>query len=201
MNKESLGPLTGVAVAVFVAVALILVGSPPAPDSSAQEVVDFYLDNKDSIVIGSISIGLAVLFFAFFAGYLRAVLRRAEGEGGMLSAVVLVGAAIFAAGPSIDAAIAFGLAQYADDLEPGAVQGLQVIFDANFIPYAVGGASFLIAAGISIIRHGALPKWLGWLGVIAGVAALTPASIIAIPLWILIASVMLALDARTAPAR
>jgi hypothetical protein len=29
-----------------------------------------------------------------------------------------------------------------------------------FIPFAVGFSTFLLAAGISAIRHGALPRWL-----------------------------------------
>ena len=198
MNREWMAPLTGVVAVAFFVLGLILVGFPDSADSPAKEVVDYYLDNKDSILVGTASIGLGILFFAFFAGCLRAALRRAEGEGGVLSAVVLVGAAIFAVGLSIDAAITGTLAEYADDLEPGVVQGLQGIFDTNFIPYGAGGAAFLIAAGMSIIRHGALPKWLGWLGVVGGVASVTPASIVAIPLWILIASVLLALDAKTA---
>ena len=62
---------------------------------------------------------------------------------------------------------------------------------------------FLIASGISIVRHGALPRWLGWVAIVLGVASATPAFFIAFLLaaiWILIVSVMLALRARPATA-
>jgi hypothetical protein len=60
---------------------------------------------------------------------------------------------------------------------------------------------FLIASGISIVRHRALPVWLGWAAIVIGVVS--PVEIVGIPavlLWILIVSVMLAMrEGRRAP--
>ena len=58
----------------------------------------------------------------------------------------------------------------------------------------------MLAAGASAIRHGGLPRWLGWIGIVIGIAAFTPAGFFAFlagGLWILIASVLLVL-ARSA---
>jgi len=64
----------------------------------------------------------------------------------------------------------------------------------------------VLAAGAAAARHGGLPRWLGLIGVVLGIAAFTPAGFIAFlagGLWILIASVLLTLarhSARAAPA-
>ena len=69
------------------------------------------------------------------------------------------------------------------------------------MPMAVGGMVFLLAAGLSIVRHGALPTWLGWAAIVIAVASITPAGFIAFllaALWIAGVSVMLALRERRA---
>ncbi len=69
--------------------------------------------------------------------------------------------------------------------------------DASYVLHATGGAgasAMIIAATLAAMRATAIPKWAGWLGIIAGILAL--ASIIffpqaAIALWILIVSGLL----------
>ena len=119
--------------------------------------------------IGSALVVIAVAFFLFFAGYLRKVLRAAEGENGMLSAMVLAGATVMAVGAAIDATISFALADAADKIEPTAVQALQALWDNDFFPLALGSGVFLLASGLSIALHGALPRWLGWIAIVLGV--------------------------------
>ena len=118
MRREWLVPLTGVAFIVVAIIGFIVGGEPPDVDSPVQEIVDHYVDNKDSMQIGSALVVIGVAFFLFFAGYLRKVLRAAEGENGMLSAMVLAGATVMAVGAAIDATISFALADAADKIEP-----------------------------------------------------------------------------------
>ena len=66
---------------------------------------------------------------------------------------------------------------------------------------ASAASLFLVASGLSIIRHGALPKWMGWVAIVLAIAMATPAGFIAflaIGLRILVASIMLALRADSA---
>jgi hypothetical protein len=196
-----LAPLTGVAFVVVAIVGFAVGGEPPGADDPVQEIVDHYVDNKDSVEIGAAMVGVAAALLIFFGGYLRKVLRAAEGEGGTLSAVVLVGAAVMAVGAALDATISFALAESADDVDPTAVQALQALWDNDFMPLAVGSTVFLLASGISVVRHAALPKWLGWAAILFGIISLTPAGFIGFlggALWILVVSVMLALRARPA---
>ena len=117
----------------------------------------------------------------------------------MLANVVLAGATILATGLAIDATINVALVETAEDIEPAAVQALSALWTNDFLVFVLGGFVFMLATGISIIRHGALPKWLGWVAMVLAIASMTPAGFFAfvgIALWMAIASVMLTMRAR-----
>jgi hypothetical protein len=193
-------PLAGVLFLVLVIVGGIVGGEPPSADDPVQEIVDYYLDDKDSIMVGALIGAIGVFFFLVFASYLRNVVRAQEGEGGLLANVGFAGAIVLAVAAGIDGTILFALAETADDIEPTSVQTLQALWDNDFVPFVIGGGSFLLANGISIAISGALPKWLGWAAIVFGVVAFTPIGFVGFlggALWILVASIVLALAART----
>jgi hypothetical protein len=201
MNRstEWLAPLTGVAFVVLVIISFLIAGEPPSADDPVEEIVDHYIDNKDSVQIGAFLGTVAGTLLVFFFGYVRKVLRAAEGEGGMLSLLSLVGAVIIALGAAIDGTIAFAIAEAADDIEPTSVQTLQALWDNDFLPFALGTQVLWFATGISIVRHGALPKWLGWVAIAFGIVSLTPIGFFAFlvgVVWILVVSIMLTMRAR-----
>lgn len=199
MRKDWWTPLLGVAFVVVVIVGFVVQGEPPDADEPVREIVDFYLDNKDSVMVGSVLEGFAAAILIFFAGVLRKVLADAEGPGGVLSAVSMAGAVVIAIGAAFDGTITFALAETADDIEPASVHTLQALWNNDFIPLAMGGLVFTLATGLSIVRHGALPKWLGWVAIVLAVASLTPIGFIAFlgtGIWILIVSVLLTLRFR-----
>ena len=112
-----------------------------------------------------------------------------------------IGAGILATGIAIDSTIAFALSEAADDIDPAAAQALQALWDNDFMPFALGSIVLLLASGLSIVRHGALPKWLGWIAIVLGVISMTPAGFVGFlgaAVWIVIVSVMLSLRARAA---
>jgi hypothetical protein len=198
-SKEWLVPLIGVLFIVVAVVAFAIGGEPPEAKEGGQKIIDHYVDNKDSIQISSLLVGIAAVLLVFFFGYLRKVLHAAEGERGMLSILVLVGAAIVATGIAIDATLAFALSEAADDIDPAAAQAIEAIWDNDFLPLMVGTTVILFATGISVVRHGALPKWLGWVAILLGVVGVTPigfAAFLGLGIWILIVSVILSLRAR-----
>jgi hypothetical protein len=196
---EWLAPLTGVAFVVVLIIGFLVSGEPPDVKNPAQEIVDHYVDNKDSVQIGVGLELIAAALLLFFAGYLRKVLRAAPGEGGMLPAVALAGATVMAAGAALDGTISFVLAESAGDIEPAAVQALQAIWDNDWPPIALGAAVLLLASGLSIALYGALPRWLGWVAILLGVIGLTPIGFVSFlggGIWILIVSVLLTIQAR-----
>jgi len=201
VRRGWLAPLTGVVFVVLVVIAFSIAGEPPEADSSSQEIVDFYVDNKDSVSTGAFVATLAVLFLVFFANHLRRVLEAAGDAA--LSATVLVGAAMMAVGVAIDSTISLALAQAAEDIEATSVQTLQALWDNDFLPIALGTVVFLISAGISIVRTAAVPRWLGWVALVLAVLGVTPLGFVAFlgaGVWILVVSVVLALRARRADA-
>ena len=198
-SREWLVPLTGVGFIVLGIVSFIVGGEPKSADQPVRDVVKFYVDNKDSVEVGAfIGVGATVLL-VFFGGYLRRLLRAAAGEGEMLSLVAFVGVVIVAIGFAIDTTILIALSEAADDINPIAVQSLQALWDNDFIPILLGVLLFLWGTGLSVIRTGVLPKWLGWVMIVLGVVGVTPigfASVIGAAILVLVLSILLSIRAR-----
>jgi hypothetical protein len=201
-GNSRLAPLTGLAFVVIAIVAFAVGGEPPGPaDESAQEIVDFYVDNKDVQFLTAILGAVAATLFVFFGGYLRLVLREAEGARGFLSTIAFAGAVIFATGLAIDSTITFALAETADDVDPVAAQALSALWNNDFLPLAVGIQVFTLATGISVVRHRALPAWIGWVAIVLGLIAVTPlgfGAFIGTGVLVGVMSVLLTLRARPA---
>jgi hypothetical protein len=201
-SREWLAPLTGVVFVVLAIISALIGGEPPSADDPVEEIVQHYVDNDGSIMFAAALATLAATVMVFFFGYLRKVLRAAEGEGGMLSLIAFAGAVILALGVAIDSTISFALAETAEDVEPTSVQTLQALWDNDFLPFALGSQVLWFATGLSVVLHGALPKWLGWVAIVFGIASVTPIGFFVFLLggiWILTVSVMLTMRARAAP--
>jgi hypothetical protein len=197
VSRGWLVPLTGVAFVALAIIGFAVGGEPPDVNNPPQEIVDFYVDDKDSVQAGAFLVTLAVVFLIFFGNHLRRVLDAARDTA--LSATVLVGAAVMAVGLAIDSTISFALSEAAEDIDPTAVQALQALWDNDWMPIGLGAIVFLVSAGISILQTGALPKWLGWVALALGVAAATPigfAALLGGGIWILVVSVLLAARER-----
>lgn len=203
-DRSWMAPLTGIAFIVVTIVGFAVSGEPPsAKDSTPEEIVSFYVDNDSAHFVGAALLGIAASLFVFFGGTVRRILREAEGPDGMLSLVAFAGTVIFAVGAGIDGSLSFALADAADEIDPTAVQALQAYWDNDFLPLAIGFQVFFLALGISVLRHGGLPRWIGGVAVLVAVLAITPvgfAAFIAGAVLVAIISVILALRARRGPA-
>ena len=200
-SRGWLVPLTGVAFIVVAIIGFIVGGEPKDASHPADEIVNWYIDNKDSVEIGAFIGVAATVLLVFFGAYLRNVLRAAAGGTDMLSLVSFIGVVVVAVGFAIDATISIALAERADNIDPIAVQSLQALWDNDFAPIALGILLFLWSTGIAVIRTGALPKWIGWIMIVLGVVGLTPigfASFIGTAVLILVISILLAARARSA---
>ena len=83
------------------------------------------------------------------------------------------------------------------------MQALQALWDNDFLPILFGIVLLLIGAGLSVVRFGGLPKWLGWVAIVLAVAGATPIGFVAFlggALWVLIVSILLSVRARGASA-
>jgi hypothetical protein len=174
MNEKLVGPLMGIVFVVLAIVAFLVSGETPSTDDSPREIVDFYLDNDSEQSIASAVLALASVALIFFVGTLRRALRAAAGDEGGLSTVTALGGMTMAIGASIFAGIGFTLGDAADDLPLAAILTLNALNSDMFFTVAVGTAVFNLGLALAILRHGGLPRPLGWVALVIGVVGLTP---------------------------
>ena len=202
MSKERLLPLTGALFVVLLILSFVVAGEPPEADSDVQEIVDHYVDNDTAIWIGAGIFMASAVSLLLFASYLRKRFTEATAEQSILPGLVLVGASILAVGGAIDTTITIALAEAAEDIDPIAVQALQALWDNDFVPIALGVLVFILAAGVSTLKTGVLPKWLGWIAIVLAILAFTPIGYVTAiggAIWIVIASILLAVRAGSTP--
>jgi hypothetical protein len=166
--------LAGIVAVILIAVGFVLGGSPPKIDDSNGDIVSYFADDRGRVLISFFLGGLAGLpVLVFLAGFTR-LLRRAEGEDSFLATaaygggVVLVAGALACTGLAMTAAFSVNK-DYANEDMIRLLWNTQAI-GFNFV--FVGMGTFALAAGLSMVRSGALNRWLGWGGIITGVLGL-----------------------------
>jgi hypothetical protein len=198
---ERLAPLTGLVFFAIVFAVFAIGGSTPDEHDSAAEVESFYGAHHDKHMALAVVMAISIPFLLLFVSTLRHDLRRAGGTG-QLANTAFAGGVLGAAGFGILAFVHLALASAANDANTiHTVQVLNVLDANDFIPMAAGIATLVFAGGLSAVRHGGLPAWMGWAGVVIGVASFTPAGFLgflAAGLWILLASILLTMGRREA---
>ena len=198
---ERLAPLTGLVFVAIVVAVFATGGSTPGDHDTAREVQDFYGQHHDKHMLLAFIMAISIPFLLFFVSILRYELRRAGGTGQLANAA-FAGGVLAAAGFGILAFVHLALADAGDSVKTiGTTQALNVLDNNDFLPMAAGMGVLVLAAGLSTVRHGGLPKWLGWVGVVIGVAAFTPAGFFAFLLsgiWVVIVSILLTMGRQSA---
>jgi ABC-type anion transport system duplicated permease subunit len=202
MSSKLIAPLTGILFVALAIAAFLVSGETPGTDDSRQEIISFYLDNDSELAISGTLLALASVALAFFLASLRQALRAAAGDEGGLSTVTLLGGLMIIVGASIFAGIAFTLGDAADELPASAILTLNALNSDLFFPLAVGIAVFNLGLGLAVLRHGGLPRPLGWAALVLGIAGVTPAGFFAfLATGILIIWASVALAQRASPSQ
>lgn len=201
-----IGALCGVAY-VVVALAANDVLGPNSPDSThpAREIGAWWRAHPPTSAdwaVGMLEL-TALLCFPVFVAVLAWWLRREDD--GWLPSVVLGFGWLSAAIKIGSGAPIFALAWRADDgISDGLAAALVDMNGAAFVLTWALDAVMLAAAGSVILRTRCLARWLGWLGLVSAplILATVPFAVAGPPtfllalLWIVAASVELALRAR-----
>lgn len=198
MSSRQLLPLSGVASVLLIILSFLIVGEPPDIGAPPAEVASYYADNDSNLQIGAAILALGAFFFLLFSTAITSLLRGDAPRGSVAAKFSLGGAIVFVVGMTIFAGLAFTAGDAVDDIGPGTLQTLHVLEMDMFLTVAVGGAAFLLGAGVAGRGTDVLPSWMTWAAIVIGVVALTPAGFfgfIALGIWTLIASVMLAMRA------
>jgi hypothetical protein len=198
------GPIAGVIFAVLmVAGVLLMNSSTPADDDPDDEFIQFYDDSGNRLeqIVAAYLLAGAGVAFLWFLNHLRRRLTMAPGNdwlGGLTagSGVVFV-AMLYAAATTwvvISGSLEFGSTEL-DQIDPSLMRIIpQLGFGLLLIFGGISAATCIAAASWAILRTAALPAWLGWLGLLAAVALLFAViflPLIALPIWVLAASVAL----------
>jgi hypothetical protein len=193
---ERLAALSGlVAVALWV-IGVVIDETSGLPGDDPNEILSWFQDESNTILAGSFIFMLGSLFFLIFVGALRVRLIRAEGERAFLTAIAFGAGVVVAAmtllisGPNLAGALA------EDELTPEAAQALSVVDDAFFVGAELASALLLVAAGLAILRYGALPRWIAWISFLFALWLLIPpigwaGLLVGVPLWTIIVAVLL----------
>lgn len=186
-----LGPVYAV---LFLVVGLVLEGDAPGEKTSGEDVVAYFNGHQGRTLAEAFAGPLAAALLILFVSELRTRARARQDSGAPATAMV-AGAVLLAGGILFGSAIDLGLASSADHDQPEVAQTLNVLGNADWIPFIGGIAVFLIGAGLTVLSSGLLPKWLGWVALVGGVVSLVgPGGFIGFflaPLWILVAGIML----------
>jgi hypothetical protein len=185
-------------VVLFIVGTILLFSGSPDGDAPPAKVIEWYSDSghRDRVAFGWIVSGLGVFFFLWFLSSLRRTVRRHEGEDGFLTALTTIGGAVYATLALAALAVNQGIRTMSDDtyrhqVFPGLIHAAN---DAGYVLHATGGAgasAMIIAASIAAMRAAAVGRWVGWLGVAAGILALGSIAFFpqaAIGIWILVVS-------------
>jgi hypothetical protein len=215
---QRLGAASGIVyVAVILGPNLIQGGPSEEPTMTAAEAIAHSCTTAAAqptdAIYPIITQVLGYLFFLFFLGSLWSALRRAEGDGGWLSAAAFGGGLVslaikFSGSPAGVAASRNACA----GIDPQLWQVLQDMNSASyfttFFPLAILSAATAVVA----IRFGApLPRWLGWISAVVAVGLLVDGfagtlysrdvglSYLLFMLWTLAASIVLIWRAGQVP--
>jgi hypothetical protein len=187
-------------VVCFVVGTILAFGGQPDTDSPPAKIVRYYSDSghRHRIAAGWFVVLVGILLFLWFLAALRQAVIRRAGPG-VLAAVTTVGGAVYAACTLVGFSVEMAVKTMSDDTYRHQVypELIHAADDAGYVIHSAGGAAIaamFIASSLAALGARAVPAWLGWLGVLAGVAAFFsifffPWFVIAV--WILVASGLL----------
>jgi hypothetical protein len=179
----------------LIAVTFALSSDTPDANDSTSDVVPFWSAHDSRLIVASLLGTLAVIFLVWFGASLRSALVRAEAGEGRLSMLAFAGILVIAITGGIGSSLQFAVADSVGDVPAGVTQALSVLSSDFFLPFLAGVALLMFASGLSVLRFGGLPRWLGWAAIVIGIAAVAGpvgfVGFIASLVWVLVVSVTL----------
>lgn len=161
-------------VVALVAEAVIAVGIPIDQNDSAAKIANALADHRErALVIAYLSVVYATAFVIYLSA-LHDRLRLVAAPSRAAHSLVLIGGVLLIAlhGVSdigITGLLGAKLATYSAQHDQGIAYTLYLLTFALDSVGDVFGSLFLVAAGSLVLTSSALPRWMGWLSVVAGV--------------------------------
>lgn len=142
-------------------------GGSPGLHDSPQEYLSA-VGRPGTLLVGGFLIVLASCLFVPFFASLAARLRRAAEEGDVLPAIVLGGGLVTVAVSLAAAAPVVAAGVMADDgqLSPELAKALSLMNGGLFVVMWATSAIYVGATAVLVLSTRALPRFLGWAGVL-----------------------------------
>jgi hypothetical protein len=183
-------PASGVLAGVLVAIAFFAGPSSPGDNATGAQVIAWYGSHHTSDFVFDVIGGVAVLFLVLFAVALARQVRTGDrwlAHGALAGAVF--GGVGFLTSVGFDAV----LAQDHSRLTIASAQTLSLLENDFFLPIVIGFALFGILTGLAVVVGRILPKWMGWVMFVFGLACLAGPigffGLLATLLWVLVAGI------------
>lgn len=193
--------LAGIAFVILFLIGFAVIGNP---GDTGEEILAFYDESRTRAIVAFFLFMLSGLAYVVFVAALRGVLARGEVEPrvwtGLGFGAGLVSAALMIVGASPVAA----LGDVAGDAGEGSAGAFDVVNSLSY-PLITGGIAFsallALALGVVALRTGVLPRWVGWVSIVAAPFILVAVMFIPIFIFLLwVAIVSVALFLQPAPA-
>ncbi|HEV8297439.1 MAG TPA: hypothetical protein VGQ20_09080 [Acidimicrobiales bacterium] len=164
-----------------------------------DEFLDYYTDHKSDIMVAAAFGVIAVLFLVWFLGSVSTMLRNAEGGDGRVAMIATIGGAIGAVS-WLAGMCAWIMPALRIDEQGEVSSELATMFGdlSNIligVAAPVGFGVLLLASAVLGFRVRAVPLWLAWVSLAAGLVMEIPwisfVGIFLFPLWALVVSIIL----------
>jgi hypothetical protein len=151
-----------------------LLGGSVSQNDSAAKIANVLYDHRERLlVITYLSVVYAAMFLIYL-GRLYDLLRGNTDRSRFLGSLVLAGGALFIAlhavsDIGINGLLGAKLASFGFQHDQGMSYTLYLMTYGLDSVGDVFGSLFAFAAGVLVIEHGVLPRWLGWVSILAGI--------------------------------
>jgi hypothetical protein len=151
---------------------VVVSGIPVNQNDSAAKIANELNAHSTRLLVIA---GVCVVYAAMFPIYLWKLYDVLRGGSHTFASLVLVGGALFVAlhavsDVGITGLVGAKLASYGAQHDHGISYSLYLL---SFAVSSVGdifGSIFVLAAGLLSMRSGVLPRWLGWVAIVAAIA-------------------------------
>ncbi|GAA4039230.1 hypothetical protein [Nonomuraea soli] len=166
-SRERWGAASGLVAVGAGATAMVFERGGLSPSAPPGEIAEFFTRNGPAQLTQSFLFVLGAGALLWFAGSLRSFLVRAEGDAGRLSAVVFGAAMVQITVNLVAQAFQIGMAGTpGGQVSPALLGVANALFILANLPMAV----MLLATALVSWPHGAFPRWLDSLAVVAAAA-------------------------------
>jgi len=151
-----------------------VLGGGLSQNASAAKIANTLHDHRGRLlVVACLSVVYAAMFLIYLAK-LYDLLRRDTDRSRFLGSLVLAGGTLFIALHAVSDIGIFGLlgaklASFGSQHDQGVSYTLYLMTYGLDSVGDVFGSLFAFAAGVLVIGSGVLPRWLGWVSILAGI--------------------------------